>query len=231
VSAPGYVVPPVLRTAMFVPRQAPGRREPARVTSGAFRARGLPIPDHPGRQNIYQLTERQGVAWSPSVDAHTARRGSELLGGSEFVGLDCDTTLAVDGTVWLDGFRWLADAGMAIGQILDITAFVAVGTPGNPGRGHGPGWHLWCRADPDYPVRFGPLKRCAAVEIKNRCTCPGSPGYVVWSAPAELPVLPRWIADLAGPPPVPIAPAAGGEVAAATAWKTAPRRSWLSPGR
>jgi hypothetical protein len=40
-----YVVPAVLRSAMFVPRQAPGRREPARVTSGAFKAAGpLPVP-------------------------------------------------------------------------------------------------------------------------------------------------------------------------------------------
>jgi hypothetical protein len=40
-----YVVPAVLRSARFVPRQAPGRREPARVTSGAFKAAGpLPVP-------------------------------------------------------------------------------------------------------------------------------------------------------------------------------------------
>ena len=37
-NATQYVVPAVLRGAMFVPRQAPGRREPARVTPGAFKS-------------------------------------------------------------------------------------------------------------------------------------------------------------------------------------------------
>ena len=40
------VVSAVLRGAMFVPRQAAGRREPARVTPGAFKAAGLPVPEH-----------------------------------------------------------------------------------------------------------------------------------------------------------------------------------------
>jgi hypothetical protein len=80
-----------------------------------------------------------------------------------------------------------------------------VRTPGDPGRQHAPGWHLWCRADPECPVRTGPLDRCRAVEIKNRATAPGSPGYVVRHAPAELPVIPAWIASLAGPPRVPAA--------------------------
>jgi hypothetical protein len=43
-----FVIPVVLRSARFVPRQGPGRREPARVTSGAFRAAGLPVPTTPG---------------------------------------------------------------------------------------------------------------------------------------------------------------------------------------
>ena len=47
---------------------------------------------------------------------------------------------------------------------------------------------------------MGPLARCHAVELRTRGTCPGSPGYVVWSQPDQLPVLPRWIAGLAGPP-------------------------------
>ena len=167
------------------------------------------VPEQPAQRNVYQLTQRQGLPWSPGVDAHIQRRGGELLGGSEFVALDCDTQLAVDGSVWIDGFRWLADAGAAMGQVLDLGAFLPVRTPGDPDRGHGPGWHLWCRADPDSPVRHGPLKRCTAVEIKNRCTCPGSPGYEIRPAPVELPVLPRWIAELAGPPPAPVAAAAG----------------------
>jgi hypothetical protein len=218
-SALEYVVPPALRSAMFVPRQAPGRREPARVTAGAFRARGLAVPEHPAQQNIYQLTGRQGVPWSPGIDAHIARRGAELLGGSEFICVDCDTTLAVDGSVWIDGFRWLADAAVAAGQFLDITACVAVRTPGNPGRDHGPGWHLWWRRDPGNPVRLGPLRRCPAVEIKVRCTAPGSPGYRVRCAPAKLPVLPRSLADLAGRPPVPAEIPAKGAPSAASAWR------------
>ena len=35
-----YVVPAVLREAMFVPGQAPGRHGPAQVTPGASRAAG-----------------------------------------------------------------------------------------------------------------------------------------------------------------------------------------------
>jgi hypothetical protein len=42
-----------------------------------------------------------------------------------------------------------------------------------------------------------------AIELRVRGTCPGSPGYLVCSHPDELPVLPRWLAGLAGPPPAP----------------------------
>jgi hypothetical protein len=91
------------------------------------------------------------------------------------------------------------------GGLLDLSATVSVRTPGHPGRGHLPGWHLWYRADPACPVCMGPLARCHAVELRARGTCPGSPGYVVWSAPGQLPVLPPWIAGLAGPPSVPVA--------------------------
>jgi len=76
---------------------------------------------------------------------------------------------------------------------------VSVRTPGHPDRGHLPGWHLWYRADPARPVRPGPLARCHAVELRTRGTCPGSPGYVVWAEPDQLPVLPQWIAGLTGP--------------------------------
>jgi hypothetical protein len=120
--------------------------------------------------------------------------------------VDLDQQLALDGTVWLDGVRWLTDTGVLAGQILDITAAVTVRTPGNPDRQHGPGWHLWFRSDPDRPVRLGTLKQCRVVEVKARCTAPGSPGYEVRHAPAELPVLPAWIAELAGPPPEPTSP-------------------------
>ena len=207
-----YVVPPVLRGARFVPRQAPGRREPLRVTASAFRARGMEVPEDRARWNVYQLTERQGFEWSPQVDYHVGRRGAELLGG-EFLCVDADQHLAVDGSVWLDGLRWLADKGAAAGELLDITAFIAVRTPGNPDRGHAPGWHLWCRPDPEYPVRTGPLHRCAAVEIKSRCTAPGSPGYEIRHARSDLPVIPRWIAQLAGQPrPVTVVHSENGHV-------------------
>jgi hypothetical protein len=195
-----YVVPGALRGARFVPRQAPGRREPLRVTASAFRARGLEVPEDRAQWNVYQLTGRQGLPWSPLIDYYVRRRGAEQLGGAEYLCIDLDQHLAVDGTVWLDGLRWLTDIGTAAGELLDITMFVAVRTPGDPDRRHGPGWHLWCRADPDYPVRTGPLRRCAAVEVKSRCTAPGSPGYEIRYAPLELPVIPRWIAKLAGQP-------------------------------
>jgi hypothetical protein len=220
VSAPDeYVVPSALRSARFVPRQAPDRREPLRVTAGAFRTLGLEVPEDRAQWNAYQLSGRQGWPWSPRIDYHVRRRGAELLGGGQYLAIDADQHLAVDGSVWLDGFRWLADAGAAAGELLDISAFVAVRTPGNGDRGHGPGWHLWCRADPDYRVRTGPLARCAAVEIKSRCTAPGSPGYEVRHTPGELPVIPRWIAELAGPPRPPVVIPSGAAGDAGHAWR------------
>jgi hypothetical protein len=203
-SEDGYAVPEVLRGARFVRRQPGTRRAPMRVTPRAFELAGMPVPEDRRELNIYRLTERRGEPWSPALDRHVARFGAELLGERDLINIDTDTHLAVDGTVWLDGFRWLTDAGAAVGELLDITMFVAVRTPGDPDRNHGPGWHLWARADPEYPVKLGPLKRCPAVEIKDRCTAPGSAGYEVRHAPAGLPVIPRWIAELAGhplPPP------------------------------
>ena len=203
-NAAEYVVPAVLRGAMFVPRQAPGRREPARVTPGAFKAAGLPVPGHPAQRNVYQLTRRQGLPWTPGLDGRIRRRGGELLGHGKLILVDIDTPAAADGTPMLDALRWLSDAAVEAGGLLDLSATVSVRTPGHPGRGHLPGWHLWYRADPGGPVRMGPLARCHAVELRARGTCPGSPGYVVWSEAGQLPVLPPWIAALAGPPPVPV---------------------------
>ena len=173
-NAAEYVVSAVLRGAMFVPRQAPGRREPARVTPGAFRAAGLPVPGHPAQRNVYQLTRRQGLPWTPGLDGRIRRRGGELLGHGKLILVDIDTP-AVDGTPMLDALRWLGDAAVEAG-LLDLSATVSVRTPGHPGRGHLPGWHLWYRADPGRPVRMGPLARCHAVELRARGTCPGSPG-------------------------------------------------------
>jgi hypothetical protein len=89
------VVPTVLRGARFVSGQAPGRREPAGVTAGAFRAAGLPVPGHPVQRNVYQLTGRQDLPWTPGLDAHI-RGGGELLGHGtlivvDIVGSDCTT--------------------------------------------------------------------------------------------------------------------------------------------
>ena len=196
-----YVVPAVLRGAMFVPWQAPGRREPARVSAGAFRAAGLPVPERPGQRNIYQLTGRHGLAWTPGLDAQIRRRGGELLGHGQLIMLDIDVPAAVDGSPLVNAVRWLADRAVAAGELLDLSATVSVRTPGHPASGHLPGWHLWYRADPARPVHLGPLGCCHAIELRTRGTCPGSPGYLVCSHPDELLALPPWLADLAGPPP------------------------------
>jgi len=188
--AAAYVVPAGLRGAMFVPWRAPGRREPARVSAGAFTAAGLPVPEHPGRRNIYQLTGRQGLAWTPGLDAQIRRRGGELLGHGQLILVDIDVPAAADGSPLVDAVRWLADRAVAAGGLLDLSATVAVRTPGHPASGHLPGWHLWYRADPARPVHLGPLGRCHAIELRTRGTCPGSPGYPVRSHPGELPALP-----------------------------------------
>ena len=103
-NATQYVVPAVLRGALFVPRQAPGRREPARVTAGAFKAAGLPVPGHPAQRNVYKLTRRRGLLWTSGLDAHIGRRGGELLGHGQLVLVDIDTPVAADGapgpTAW-----------------------------------------------------------------------------------------------------------------------------------
>ena len=203
-SAPEYVVPPVLRGGQFVPRQSPGRREPARVTAGAFTAAGLPVPENPAQRNIYQLTERQGVAWSLQVDEHVRRRGAELLGHGALVLVDLDVAMAVDGTPMVDTLRWLSDRAVEAGELLDLSVSLTVRTPGHRDSGHLPGWHLWFKS-PAGPVRMGPLARCRSVELRSRGTCPGSPGYGVRYAPDELSVLPRWIAELAGAPSKPVA--------------------------
>ena len=196
----GRVVPWQLRGARFVPREQAGRRWPARVTPGAFAAAGVALPDDPRRWNAYWLSQRRGFAWSPSIDRHVRSRGAEIQPGS-LVAIDCDVALAVDGSVWRDGFRQLADLAAAGGSLLDLSGCVAVRTPGN--GPHGPGWHLWYRC-PDWLRQAGPLPRCPLIELKLRCTAPGSPGYRIRSAPSgELDVLPGWLAALA-PEPRPV---------------------------
>ena len=108
----------------------------------------------------------------------------------------------------IDALRWLSDHAVEAGGLLDLSATVSVRTPGHPSSGHLPGWHVWYRADPARPVRMGPLAGCRAVELRTRGTCPGSPGYAVRAEPDQLPVIPRWLAALAGPPPAPASTAA-----------------------
>ncbi len=201
--AAGYVVPVGLRGAMFVPWQAPGRREPARVSAGAFTTAGLPVPEHRWQRNIYQLTGLQGLAWTPGLDAQIRRRGGELLGHGQLILVDIDVPADADGSPLVDAVRWLADRAVAAGALLDLSATVSVRTPGHPASGHLPGWHLWYRADSARPVHLGPLGRCHAIELRTRGTCPGSPGYPVRSHSSELPALPQWLAGLAGPPSAP----------------------------
>ena len=110
----------------------------------------------------------------------------------------------------MNALRWLADRAVQAGGLLDLSATVTVRTPGHPASGHLPGWHLWYRADPARPVHLGPLARCHAIELRTRGTCPGSPGYLVRAHPGELPVLPQWIAALAGTPPAPATPTTAG---------------------
>lgn len=161
------------------------------------------MPAERAQWNAYQLSERQGFPWSPDLDAHVSRCGGELLGHGELICVDCDAELLIDGTTGTDGFRWLADAAVRAGYLLDVTTCLSVRTPGHPHNGHAPGMHLWFRADPERPVRYRALAQCKFVEIKSRGTCPGSPGYTVLAAPEELPALPGWLAELAGPPPKP----------------------------
>ena len=196
-----YVVPAVLRRAMLVPWQAPGRRQPARVTAGAFTAAGLPVPEHPAQRNIYQLTRRQGLAWTPGLDAHIRRRGGELLGHGHLILVDIDSPAAVDGRPLVNALRWLADRAVKAGALLDLSATVAVRTPGHPASGHLPGWHLWYRADPGHPVHLGPLARCHAIELRTRGTCPGSPGYVTCAHPANCRCCPTGLPPWPGRPP------------------------------
>lgn len=204
-NATEYVVPTVLAAPCSCLGRPRAAASPPGSPRGAFRAAGLPVPGHPARRNVYRLTRRQGLSWTPWLDRRIRRRGGELLGHGKLILVDIDAQAAVDGTSMLDALRWLGDAAVEAGGLLDLSATVSVRTPGHPGRGHLPGWHLWYRADPGRPVRTGPLARCHAVELRARGTCPGSPGYVVWSAPGQLPVLPPWIAGLAGPPCVPAA--------------------------
>ena len=165
-----YVVPTALRGAMFVPWQASGRREPARVTAGAFTAAGMPVPEHPAQRNIYQLTRRQGLAWSPSLDAHIRRRGGELPGHGYLILVDIDSPAAADGRPLVNALRWLADRAVQAGGLLDLSATVAARTPGHPASGHLAGWHLWYRTDPARPMHLG---RCRAATPSN--CAPGAP--------------------------------------------------------
>lgn len=200
-NATTYVVPDIIRGDgnKFDLRESPTSRRPAAVSPGAFRARGLAVPEDPRQWNHYQLTERQGAPWSPGIDRWIAAQGGELL-TADLILADVDIRRAVDGSALLDSFRWLADRATEVGEVLDIATALTVRTPGHPENGHLPGWHLWYRLDSEHPVRTGPLERCRDIELKRRGTCPGSPGYEIRHIPDEIPVLPQWLAALAGKP-------------------------------
>ena len=186
-------VPEVLREAGFVPRKK-GTKRPAPVPESWFADVGLPVPDDPGQCNACQLTGREGFAWSPELDARVATHGAELRGHGALVLVDCDAERLVDGSPGIDGMRRLADLVTEGGGILDLSGAVRVRTPGN--GDHGPGVHLWWRADPGYPVQYGTLNRCKLVEFLHRGTAPGSPGYPVQYVPRKLAVIrdawPSW---------------------------------------
>lgn len=205
-TGPEHVVPAVLRPspAGLVPRESPGRRQPMRVTPGAFRAAGLPVPPDPRQWNAYQLSGRKGWTWTPALDRQVRSCGAELQGAGALVCIDCDVLLGEDGAVQLDGLGWLAEHAAADGHVLDLSGFVVVATPGNPARRHWPGRHIWARIEPAMPFRPGPLADCPAVELKLHATCPGTPGYEVLHEPGELAVLPSWIAAMARLRPVPV---------------------------
>ena len=205
-NAAGYVVPAVLRGAMFVPGQAERAVASPPGLPGCVQGRGPAgarapgaaqrLPVHPAPGPV--LDARAGRAYPPP-GRRTARPREADPGGYRHAG----------GGGRHPDARRAALAGrcraVEAGGLLDLSATVSVRTPGHPGRGHLPGWHLWYRADPGRPVRMGSLARCHAVELRARGALPGSPGYVVWSAPGQLPVLPPWIRGLAGPPSVPVA--------------------------
>src|SRR5262249_52745429 len=146
----------------------------------------------------------------PGLDAHIRRRGGELLGHGQLILVDIDSPAAADGRPLVNALRWLADRAVQAGGLLDLSATVSVRTPGHPASGHLAGWHLGSRADPACPVHRGRLARCPATGLRTGGPSPGSPGSLTRAHPGELPVLPRWIAGLAGPPPAPAPPAITG---------------------
>jgi hypothetical protein len=79
-SAREYLTPALLREAVFVRWQAPGRREPARVSGGAIAAASLSRAEYPGQRNIYPAHRWQGLPWSPGLDAQIRLRGGGLPG-------------------------------------------------------------------------------------------------------------------------------------------------------
>lgn len=181
-----YVVPPALRGSRFIPHQRPGARPYLMV----------------GNVSAYRLGKpHDWWGWDADGDEYIRKIGAELH-DPNVVKIDCDVPLLPDGTPEIDGFRRLMDFAMEAGEIPDVSTWCMVRTPGHAARdggpAKGPGWHLYFRADPGYPVCTGALERCKAIEVKAQITAPGSPGYKVVRCPDELPVLPRWLAELIG---------------------------------
>lgn len=187
-----FVIPLPLRGARFIPKAGPGSRAYAMVIH----------PETGEKVSSYRIGKpQQWWPWDKDVDEWTGRNGAEVT-GDELVFVDMDTPLLPDGTPAVNGFRRLMDLCHEAGEIPDTTGWLLVHTPGHPGRdggvAKGPGTHAVFRQRPGFPVRTGALSRARCIEIKAMLTCPGSPGYEVLQCPEELPVLPLWLAMLAG---------------------------------
>ena len=141
------------------------------------------MPGHPAQRNIYQLTRRRGLPWTPGLDAHIDRRGGELLGHGQLVLVDIDTPVAADGAPMVNALRWLTDRAVESGRGLTCPppcrcARRATRTAGRlprvapvvPGRSCLPGAH-------------GPAGALLAVELRGRGTCRGRLG--MWFGPSR----------------------------------------------
>jgi hypothetical protein len=189
--AAGYVVPAVLRGARFVPWQAPGRREPARVSAGAFQAAGLPVPEHPGQRNIDQLTGRQGLAWTPGLDARSP--ATRAVGHGYLILVDIDVPAAADGSPLVNGALAGRPRGGGRGTAGPVGHRVRA-HPGHPASGHLPRWHLWYPADPARPVHWA---RWAAAPSHPEAPAPDHQ-YLVRSPPMSC--WPAWLNGWPGRP-------------------------------
>ena len=146
---------------------------------------------------------KNGGEWKPELDELFAGKFDLMvqLHKSGLVVFDADVKSKTDWVTGADGIaglntvitgngkddlkKWLADNGLALPPTL------AVGTSGRPDGSHLPGWHLYYRQNPKWPIRFD-TSLTKNLEVK--------PGWVrYWSdftilADAEIAELPEEIA-------------------------------------